>query len=57
MKKQDLACKEEAFEMIELATSDLDVLARAFEVIQKVCEEKDLISLSLDEELSDTLIN
>ena len=57
MKKQDLTNKEDAFEMIELATDDLDVLARAFDVIKKVCEEKDFVSLSLEEELTDTLIN
>lgn len=30
--------KEEAFEMIELLTEDLSVLARAFETISAVCE-------------------
>ena len=57
MKKQDLTNQDDAFEMIELATDDLEVLTRAFDVIKKVCEEKEFVTLSLDEELSDTLIN
>jgi len=31
--------KEEAFEIIELAIEDIDVLTRAFTLIQDVCDE------------------
>lgn len=36
------ATKEQAFEMIELAIDDLQLLSRAFEVVKKVCEEVSL---------------
>jgi len=41
----------DACEIIELAIGDLEMLTRAFRVIQDVCEERsnDEISLSLDD--------
>lgn len=44
MAKKESEHSDEIFEMIELATGELDLLARAFEVIQAVCEERDEIS-------------
>ena len=38
-KDSNLTTKEEATEIIELAIEDIDVLTRAFEVINEVCEE------------------
>jgi hypothetical protein len=39
---------EEAFEIIELATNDLEVLARAFDVISEVCNELNNPSIQFD---------
>ena len=38
---------EEAFEMIELATSDLETLARAFELISEVCADKGDVEMAV----------
>ncbi len=32
--------KEEALEIIELASSDIEVLTRAFNLINEICEER-----------------
>lgn len=37
--KSKPATKEEAFEMIELAIDELDLLTRAFSVIKEVCDQ------------------
>lgn len=56
-KNESQATQEEAFEMIELATDDLDVLARAFDVISEVCEELNHPFVSLEDDIPETLIN
>ena len=49
--------QEEAFEMIELATEDLEVLARAFHVIEEVCDELQNPNPQLEEEPQKLLLN
>ena len=41
--KKEMSCKdqESAFEMIELAVDDLQTLTKAFNMINKVCQELD----------------
>ena len=39
--------EEEAFEMIELAAEELELLAKAFDVIAGVCEELDAPEIQL----------
>lgn len=39
---------EEIFEIIELAIDDIDLLTRAFEVIEQVCEELEGPELKID---------
>jgi hypothetical protein len=45
---QQAATAEDAFEMIELAIDDIDLLTRAFEVINEACAELEDSELESD---------
>jgi hypothetical protein len=49
--------EHEAFEIIEMAIDDLEVLTRAFNVISEVCEELNNPRLNFDSQPSKTCIN
>ncbi|MDC0359038.1 hypothetical protein OAO01_09500 [Oligoflexia bacterium] len=57
-KNSSTTTQEEAFEIIELASDDLNVLTRAFDVIAEVCEELNHPYLNVgDDDVPDTLLN
>ena len=48
---------EEVFEIIELASNDITVLARAFDVINEVCQELSDPEIELAEMQEEPVIN
>ncbi len=40
-KKDETLNEQDAFEMIEMAIDDLDLLTRAFEIVSEVCQQRD----------------
>jgi len=56
-KKNDPTTSDDAFEIVELASADIETLARAFNVISEVCEEQDDPSPSLNTFRLDYLVN
>ena len=57
-KKPEIVSESEpAFEMIELAIDDIDVLARAFRLISEVCAENDQPEVHLSELPERVLLN
>lgn len=48
--------KADALEIIELATNDIESLAKAFNLIKDVCEHRDTV-ISLDAEIEDSLVH
>lgn len=40
--------EEEAFEIIELAIDDINLLARAFDVINEVCQQRDETQIQVE---------
>lgn len=55
--KKELTNNEEAFELIELAIDDIELLSRAFELISDVCNEFDTAVPSCEAEVPKMLIN
>ena len=49
--------KEDAFEIIELASQDLETLAKAFDLISEVCTELEEATPSIDNKIPEQLIN
>lgn len=49
MRNEPPKSESEAFEMIELAVNDLDILARAFDVISQVLDEHQKESVTVDQ--------
>lgn len=49
--------ESDALEIIELAASDIESLAKAFSLIKDVCEHRDSPSISLDDEVKDSLVH
>lgn len=40
-KKSEVLTEQDAFEVIEMAIDDLDLLTRAFQVISEVCQQEE----------------
>ena len=57
IKTEEKQAKDEAFEIIELATQDIETLTKAFNLISEVCEELGSTNIKLSEDGSDTIIN
>lgn len=49
--------ESEAFEIIELASDDLNALARAFNLISEVCREQQRSTVIIEEDGLDFLVN
>ena len=47
----------DSFEIIEFAIGDLDTLARAFEIIEEVCEQRDHPSICLSQVPDKVVLN
>lgn len=48
--------ENESLEIIELATADIETLAKAFNLIKDICEERDT-TISLQGEINDSLVH
>jgi|GEM_PF-3492839 hypothetical protein len=49
--------RDDSFEIIELATGSLEELARAFELIQEVCTDREQPGIELSEEQEELTIH
>lgn len=56
-KTDDTQARDEAFQIIELATQDIETLTRAFNLISEVCEELGGTSIKLAESNTEVIIN
>lgn len=54
-KRESNATQEEAFEIIELACEEFELLGRAFDLINEVCETRSESIFDLEEEEADDL--
>lgn len=56
-KKADVSQEKEALEIIELASAELESLARAFNLITEACGEYSMTVVDFDSEFEENLVH